>query len=82
MLIHAVTTALSRPYSFVVMAPLILIGGILTALRTPTDIFPETHGSSAGSASRFAIGHGVVAVEIDARCSSSTRESRMRVETI
>jgi CzcA family heavy metal efflux pump len=33
--------ALRRPYTFVVMALLLLIIGPLTALRTPTDIFPE-----------------------------------------
>ncbi|MGY2277523.1 efflux RND transporter permease subunit [Pseudomonas monsensis] len=33
--------ALRRPYTFVVMALLILIVGPLTASRTPTDIFPE-----------------------------------------
>lgn len=41
MLIQAVLVALRRPYTFVVMALLILIGGVLSALRTPTDIFPE-----------------------------------------
>jgi CzcA family heavy metal efflux pump len=35
-----VRLALARPYTFVVMAVLILIGGVLSALRTPTDIFP------------------------------------------
>ena len=38
---EAVRVALRRPYTFVVMAVLILIGGLLAALRTPTDIFPE-----------------------------------------
>lgn len=33
--------ALSRPYTFVVLAVLLLIVGPLAALRTPTDIFPE-----------------------------------------
>jgi multidrug efflux pump subunit AcrB len=33
--------ALRRPYTFVVLALLILIGGTLSALRTPTDIFPD-----------------------------------------
>jgi multidrug efflux pump subunit AcrB len=33
--------ALSRPYTFVVVAILIVIVGTLTALRTPTDIFPN-----------------------------------------
>src|SRR5258708_38336006 len=32
---------LSRPYTFVVLALLILIIGPLAALRTPTDIFPN-----------------------------------------
>ena len=36
-----VRIALARPYTFVVMAILILIGGLLAALRTPTDVFPE-----------------------------------------
>ena len=36
-----VRIALSRPYTFIVMAVLILIGGIMAALKTPTDIFPE-----------------------------------------
>ena len=33
--------ALRRPYTFVVLAVLILIVGTLAALRTPVDIFPE-----------------------------------------
>ena len=41
MLIGAVRVALQRPYTFVVMALLLLIIGPLAALRTPTDIFPE-----------------------------------------
>src|ERR1700727_1325391 len=36
-----VRIALSRPYTFVVLAMLIMIIGPLTALRTPTDIFPD-----------------------------------------
>ncbi|MCX7364212.1 MAG: efflux RND transporter permease subunit, partial [Alphaproteobacteria bacterium] len=36
-----VRVALERPYTFVVMALLILIVGPLAALRTPVDIFPE-----------------------------------------
>ncbi|WP_020649073.1 efflux RND transporter permease subunit [Solimonas variicoloris] len=36
-----VRIALSRPYTFVVLALLILIVGPLSYLRTPTDIFPE-----------------------------------------
>ena len=36
-----VRLALSRPYTFVVMAILIMIFGTLSAVRTPTDIFPN-----------------------------------------
>src|SRR6185436_1900100 len=35
-----VRLALRRPYTFIVMAMLIAIGGVLTILRTPVDIFP------------------------------------------
>ena len=41
MLIGAVKVALKRPYTFVVMALLLMIMGPLAMLRTPTDIFPE-----------------------------------------
>jgi multidrug efflux pump subunit AcrB len=40
-MIALVRIALSRPYTFVVLALLILIVGPLAALRTPTDIFPD-----------------------------------------
>ncbi len=36
-----VRIALSRPYTFVVLALLIMIIGPLSAMRTPTDIFPD-----------------------------------------
>jgi multidrug efflux pump subunit AcrB len=36
-----VRVALQKPYTFVVLALLILIFGPLAALRTPTDIFPD-----------------------------------------
>ena len=36
-----VRIALNRPYTFVVLALLILIIGPLAAMRTPTDIFPD-----------------------------------------
>ena len=38
---NIVGLALKRPYTFVIMALLLLILGPLAALRTPTDIFPE-----------------------------------------
>src|SRR3954467_15080411 len=40
-MIGIVRIALDRPYTFVVLALLILIIGPLAALRTPTDIFPN-----------------------------------------
>jgi len=36
-----VRLALRRPYTFIVMALLIAIGGVLTIARTAVDIFPE-----------------------------------------
>ena len=40
-MLAVVRLALSRPYTFVVMAILIVIFGSLAAFRTPTDIFPN-----------------------------------------
>src|SRR5436190_8656726 len=40
-MLNLVRIALTRPYTFVVLALLILIVGPLAALRTPVDIFPE-----------------------------------------
>ena len=40
-MIGLVRIALSRPYTFVVMAVVIALGGVLAALRTPADIFPD-----------------------------------------
>jgi multidrug efflux pump subunit AcrB len=40
-MIALVRIALSRPYTFVVLALLLMIIGPLAALRTPTDIFPD-----------------------------------------
>src|SRR5438270_2522585 len=40
-MIGIVTLALRRPHTFVVMALLIMIFGVASALRTPTDIFPN-----------------------------------------
>jgi CzcA family heavy metal efflux pump len=41
MLLGAVRVALRRPYTFVVLALLLVIIGPLAAMRTPTDIFPD-----------------------------------------
>jgi hypothetical protein len=41
MLLGAVRVALRRPYTFVVLALMLVIVGPLAAMRTPTDIFPE-----------------------------------------
>lgn len=40
-MVRLVHIALTRPYTFIVLALLILIVGPLAALRTPTDIFPD-----------------------------------------
>jgi multidrug efflux pump subunit AcrB len=40
-MIALVRIALTRPYTFVVLALLLLLLGPLAALRTPTDIFPD-----------------------------------------
>ncbi|SDB74598.1 efflux RND transporter permease subunit [Belnapia rosea] len=40
-MIALVRIALSRPYTFVVLALVIVIGGVLAAIRTPADIFPN-----------------------------------------
>ena len=40
-MIGIVRLALRRPYTFVVMAMLIMIFGVASAFRTPTDIFPN-----------------------------------------
>src|ERR1700737_452227 len=40
-MVGIVELALRRPYTFVVMAVLIMIFGVASALRTPTDIFPN-----------------------------------------
>jgi len=39
-MVKIVQIALARPYTFVVMALLILIFGVTASVRTPTDIFP------------------------------------------
>jgi CzcA family heavy metal efflux pump len=41
MLLGLVRVALRRPYTFVVLALVLLILGPLAAMRTPTDIFPD-----------------------------------------
>src|SRR6202049_1063346 len=40
-MIALVRIALRRPYTFIVLALIILIAGPLAALRTPVDIFPD-----------------------------------------
>src|SRR6202020_3204735 len=40
-MLAVVRIALSRPYTFVVMAMLIVIFGVTAAIETPTDIFPN-----------------------------------------
>jgi len=40
-MLHLVKIALSKPYTFIVMAILIILFGTTAAVRTPTDIFPD-----------------------------------------
>jgi multidrug efflux pump subunit AcrB len=49
-----VRVALQRPYTFVVMALMIMIFGVLAALRMPTDIFPAIRVPVIGVAWSFA----------------------------
>jgi multidrug efflux pump subunit AcrB len=49
-----VRVALQRPYTFIVMALLIVIFGVMAALNTPTDIFPEIRVPVIGVAWNFA----------------------------
>jgi len=49
-----VRVALQRPYTFIVLALLILIIGPLAALNTPTDIFPNIRVPVIGVAWQFA----------------------------
>jgi CzcA family heavy metal efflux pump len=49
-----VRIALGRPYTFVVLALLILIVGPLAAMRTPTDIFPNIGVPVIGVAFQYA----------------------------
>jgi multidrug efflux pump subunit AcrB len=41
-----VVVALKRPYTFVVLAILILLFGGMTVFKTPTDIFPPSRSLS------------------------------------
>jgi multidrug efflux pump subunit AcrB len=49
-----VRVALQRPYTFVVLAVFILIAGVLAALDTPTDIFPNIGVPVIGVAWQYA----------------------------
>jgi len=49
-----VRVALQRPYTFVVLAVFILIGGVLASLNTPTDIFPNIGVPVIGVAWQYA----------------------------
>ena len=40
-MLQLVKLALSKPYTFVVLAILIMLGGGIAAVETPTDIFPD-----------------------------------------
>ncbi|WP_136162782.1 efflux RND transporter permease subunit [Sphingomonas flavalba] len=53
-MIGIVRIALARPLTFIVMALMILIAGVLAAIRTPVDIFPEIRVPVIGVAWQFA----------------------------
>jgi CzcA family heavy metal efflux pump len=53
-MIGIVRIALTRPLTFIVMALLIAIGGILAAVRMPVDIFPEIRIPVIGVAFQYA----------------------------
>jgi CzcA family heavy metal efflux pump len=53
-MIRLVRIALERPYTFIVLAILILIAGPIAALRTPTDIFPNIGVPVIGVAWQYA----------------------------
>ena len=53
-MIWIVRVALQRPYTFIVLALLILIVGPLAALNTPTDIFPNIRVPVIGVAWQYA----------------------------
>ena len=61
-MVALVRIALRRPYTFVVLALLILIVGPLAAARTPVDIFPgNPHPDHRGDLAIYrlaAAGHG------------------------
>src|SRR5579859_4152240 len=40
-MLYLVRLALARPLTFIVMAIFIVLGGVLAAVRTPVDIFPD-----------------------------------------
>ena len=40
-MLYLVRLALARPLTFIVMAIFIVLGGVLAAIKTPTDIFPN-----------------------------------------
>ena len=44
-----VKLALRRPYTFVVMALLILLLGVAAVKKTPTDVFPEIRSKFNGN---------------------------------
>jgi multidrug efflux pump subunit AcrB len=47
-MLHLVKIALSKPLTFVVMAILILLGGTIAWMETPTDIFPDIRAGDRG----------------------------------
>lgn len=62
-----VQLALRRPYTFIVLALLILIGGVLATLRTAVDIFPHINIPVVSVVWRYS---GLASEEMEARITS------------
>src|ERR1700681_2392593 len=71
-----VRLALRRPYTFVVMAILILVMGVISILRTPTDIFPNINIPVVSVKSNY---NGLVPQEMANRIISVTERNMTTV---
>ena len=71
-LMWIVQLALRRPYTFVVLAILILVMGAVAILRTPTDIFPNINIPVVSIIWNF---NGMTAKDIDSRIANVTERA-------
>src|SRR4029077_20776918 len=67
-----VRLALRRPYTFIVMAMLIAIGGVLTIARTPVDILPEINIPVVSVIWQY---NGLLPAEVEGRMSTSAERA-------